>query len=46
MANYEPWYSVTIDGGPVAPPIEGCEPGQEGAWCKEGDTITVNMPTA
>jgi len=45
IVNYDPWYFISIDGGLVNPIVHGCEPTSNGAWCRNGSEITVEVPT-
>jgi uncharacterized repeat protein (TIGR02543 family) len=47
FASYEPWHRITIFGGPASPIISGCmwERQSDGAWCKEGSSLAIDLPT-
>jgi DNA-directed RNA polymerase subunit RPC12/RpoP len=45
IVNYDPWYFISIESGFVKPIVYGCEPTSNGAWCRNGSEITVEMPT-
>jgi uncharacterized repeat protein (TIGR02543 family) len=45
IASYEPWHRITISGGPVSPIILGCVSESYAAWCKEGSSLMVDLPT-
>jgi hypothetical protein len=42
--NYDPWYFIFIDGGLVKPIVHGCESTSNGAWCRNGSEITIEVP--
>jgi hypothetical protein len=45
IVNYDPWYFISLEGGFAKPIVYGCEPTSNGAWCRNGSEITVEMPT-
>jgi|GEM_PF-3925985 len=45
IVKYDPWYFISLEGCFIKPIVYGCESTSNGAWCRNGSEITVEMPT-